>query len=95
MHLKIKFFILNFLIYFSCNAENTFLLEKLTFDSDVNFSNYEFLYLTKLKQNSFISDLEIKNAKKNLKSKGRFEKIIIKIDNLNNGKHVHFSLKGN
>ncbi len=95
MHLKIKFFILNFLIYFFCNSEKKFFLEKLTFDSDVNFSNYEFLYLTKLKQNSFISDLEIKNAKKILKSKGRFEKIIIKTDNLNNGKHVHFSLKGN
>lgn len=77
---------------FSKTAINDIFIKRLSFSSDVRFDREEFLYLSGLKENSFVSINHIKMAKKCLMQKGRFFKVKYSIHDLLNGKHIHFSL---
>ncbi len=75
------------------NTENTsFYVKKITYSSDVEFSNHEFLYLTGLQKNSFITKLQVDKAYNNLMAKRRFHSIDIDIHDDGEGKHLHFTL---
>ncbi|MBD3272912.1 BamA/TamA family outer membrane protein [Candidatus Dependentiae bacterium] len=84
------FFVFILLVF--TNSKASIFLQKLTFECDINFESSEFLYLTDLKENTFITDNDIQTAKENLYQKGRFTKIEILEKPLENGKHVHFIL---
>jgi len=75
--------------------ESSFLLSKITFESDVPLSEQEFFYLTGLKASSFITKKKIDLAYKQLMIKRRFTAIDIDCSDYDTGKHIHFKLLGN
>jgi len=71
----------------------TFYITKLTFNCDIPHDNKEFLYLTGLKTNSFVTKKSILRAQDALLSKKRFSSIDINMENYESGKHIIFTLK--
>lgn len=95
--LDYRFYFLSFFVFITLSFSSlvfssNFFLEKLSFESDINFEKTEFLYLTCLQEKTVISDKDIKIAKKNLQKKGRFSKIEIESKDLDKGKSLHFVL---
>src|SRR5579862_1460096 len=70
--------------------EHSFLLSKITFESDVPLSEEEFLYLTDLKTGTFVTKKKIDRAYKQLTLKRRFTAIDIDWSDYDTGKHLHF-----
>jgi len=75
--------------------EHSFLLSKITFESDVPLSEEEFLYLTDLKTGNFVTKKKIDRAYKQLTLKRRFLAIDINWSDYDTGKHLHFKFFGN
>ncbi len=73
----------------------SFLLTKLTYESDIPFNRDEFLYLTGLKVDSLVTKRHIDNAYHQLLAKRRFVNVNIDVDDYRLGKHIHFKLSGN
>jgi len=71
-----------------------FVLERLTFDSDVHLEKEEFLYLVDLREGAFVGASEIKNALSYLIKKNIFREIGIRVSQGVNGKWLHFELRG-
>lgn len=91
-----KYYFLSFLFFLYTTVFcSNFYLEKVTFKSDVFFDKSEFLYLTDLREKSFISKNDLKKARDCLLKKGKFSKVEFQINNFNNGKQVHFVLTSN
>ena len=75
------------------NFSNPFLLEAITFSSDVYFQEEEFLYLAGLQKGLIITKYS-KNAFYYLKQKNKFDKVCISIKDGLIGKILHFNLIG-
>lgn len=73
----------------------SFLLTKLTYDADIPFASDEFLYLTGLKVDSFVTRQDVDAAYRALSAKRRFAHIDIDSEDYLAGKHLHFKLVGN
>lgn len=73
----------------------SFLLSKVTFESDVNFENDEFLYLTELKENHIVTTAQVDHACRMLMRKKKFADISVDVSDFHAGKHLHFKLNGN
>ena len=73
----------------------SFLLSKVTFESDIPFSMDEFLYLTDLVTNKIVTPEMVDKACQMLKSKKRFNNIDIDVFDFGDGKHLHFKLFAN
>jgi len=71
-----------------------FVLKKLSFESDTNLSQSEFLYLVDLKENETITLDRLKNSCFYLKQKKRFSKICFDLIDCKDGKNLHFKLEG-
>jgi len=72
----------------------SFLLKKLTYDSDVTFTKKEFLYLIGLKEGEEVRPEDMQQAVSFLIKKKKFKKIILTICPYEDGKTVHIDLKG-
>lgn len=70
-------------------------ITKITFESDVPFTEDEFFYLTRLKTNSFITKRHLVYAYRQLMAKQRFTSVHVQEDEYQTGKHLHFILTGN
>ncbi len=82
--------------YSAASEKNpSFLLTKLTFESDVPFSEGEFLYLTDLKVDSLVTKRLVDYAYYQLLAKRRFVHIDIDVQAYRLGKHLNFKLTGN
>jgi outer membrane protein insertion porin family len=87
---------LNHLIKQHGKADNTsFLLTKLTYESDIPFNNDEFQYLTGLKIDTLITKQDVDQSYRQLLAKRRFSQITINAYDYKTGKHIHFKLHGN
>jgi outer membrane protein assembly factor BamA len=73
----------------------SFLLTKLTYESDIPFSSDEFLYLIGLKVESLVTRQHVDHAYRQLMAKHRFARIDIDAKDYKLGKHIHFKLHGN
>jgi len=73
----------------------SFLLSKITFESDVPFQEDEFLYLTELHADKIISTFQVDHACRMLMRKKKFASIDVDIADFGTGKHLHFKLSGN
>jgi len=71
-----------------------FILERLTFDSDVHLEKEEFLYLVDLSEGVPVSASDIKKALSYLIKKNIFREIGIRMSQGVNGKWLHFELRG-
>jgi outer membrane protein insertion porin family len=94
----VNFKIYFLLLLFFLNSKifcSGFYIQKISFDSDINFERSEFFYLTDLKENSFISDEDINNAKDNLIKKGRFSFVEFKLLKDSDCINLHFELRAN
>ncbi|MFH1461377.1 MAG: BamA/TamA family outer membrane protein [bacterium] len=91
---RLYFLSLFFFLYSSVFC-SSFLLEEITFKSDIFFDKSEFLYLTGLQEKTFISKNDLKNAKESLLKKGRFLDVEFQVSDLHKGKQVHFVLTSN
>lgn len=77
------------------DIKEPFILKKLTFESDTNLSEAEFLYLVDLKEGEAVTPENLKNACFYLKQKKRFSKICFDLIDLpDNGKKLNFKLEG-
>lgn len=72
----------------------SFYLEKLSFKSDVPFTEEEFEYLVDLEPHTFINKTDVQRAYRNLMRKKRFDTININLVDSKNGKHLAFELEG-
>ncbi|KKQ33541.1 MAG: Outer membrane protein assembly factor BamA [candidate division TM6 bacterium GW2011_GWF2_37_49] len=77
------------------SAPISFLLSKISFESDVNFEKDEFLYLTELKENQIITTAQVDHACRMLMRKKKFADIDVDVYDYQAGKHLHFKLTGN
>ena len=73
----------------------SFKLTKLTFNSDINFSDSEFFYLVNLKTDELSNFKDVNNAYKQLMGIKRFKTVDIKISEYKKGIWLHFDLKAN
>ncbi len=71
-----------------------FVLDQLTYDSDVYMQRAEFYYLVDLKQDASIAAADVKQAVAYLFKKNKFQKIRIRIDSTAYGGSLHFTLVG-
>lgn len=72
----------------------SFVLTKLTYDSDVTFVKKEFLYLFGLKEGETVSPQALQNAISFLIKKKKFKQITFTLYPCEGGKHLHVYLKG-
>ncbi len=77
------------------DKDSSFYLANLSFESDVPFSQEEFLYLTGLNKDKFFTVKDLYKAYKSLMYKKRFNKIEIEVCQDKQGKNIHFKLIGN
>ncbi|MFH1644621.1 MAG: BamA/TamA family outer membrane protein [bacterium] len=73
----------------------TLKLEKVTFDSDISFNKYEFLYLVNLKVGELVSFKNIKKAYKQLMRIKRFKNVEIDFDIYSGNLDLRFKLTAN
>jgi len=71
-----------------------FILDQLTYDSDVHMQRAEFYYLVDFKQGATITAADIKQAVAYLFKKNKFKEIRIRSDQTACGTNLHFSLVG-
>ncbi len=88
-------FFQNYLLNLGITDNTSFYLEKLTFEADVFFSQEEFLYLTDLKEGSFVTAQDVEKACKQLKYKKRINNVDVEIESTELGKRLHFKLSTN
>lgn len=77
------------------NNIESFVLDELTFSSDLNLDSNEFNYLVELKKGDLVDSTVLKNSCFYLKQKNKFQKIcltITSIDDASNQKKLHFDL---
>jgi len=75
------------------SMDKAFQLNKLTYESDLNFSKKEFLYLCGLKEGSLVSPVDIKRAVSCLIKKKKFLTITLTICPYEGGEHLHVSIQ--
>lgn len=71
-----------------------FLLKKLTYESDVLFQQAEFHYLMGIREGSIVTSDELKEGFSYLVKKRQFETIGVSFTPLEDGYHVHITIKG-
>ncbi|MCK4651174.1 BamA/TamA family outer membrane protein [Candidatus Babeliales bacterium] len=76
-------------------TDDSFYLDKLTFESDVPFSKIEFLYLTDLSEGSNVTLKGIEKAYENFTYKKRFKNVEIDVEIDDLKINLHFKLKAN
>ena len=72
-----------------------FVLDQLSFSSNIGFDSKEFKYLVDLKEDSYISPQVLKNSCFYLKQKNKFKNVCLTISNSQKSplhKHLHFDL---
>lgn len=73
---------------------SSFYLEKISYKSDVPFTEEEFTYLADLQPHLFINKLDVQRAYRNLMRKKRFSNVNVNVVDIKNGKHLIFELEG-
>jgi len=74
--------------------KESFLLDRLTYESDVCFQDAEFHYLVGLQEDTVVSVDDIKKAVSYLAKKNKFQTISLVLKQEGPGKHLHIRLAG-